>query len=222
MSSADAAFCVDVVLPIARAVARDQHPNLFHHFRDYAEEDLAQDLIVRAAAKAHADYRPGGGRSYTAWVYFVLNRKAIDLWREKGRQAGRDARCAIRRDAAYDATAELDAALAGDEGAEEAVMPGGLGDDETVEDWAGRVYRQAVRTFTGNGARSGRAWYTEAQCVTVALLMLRFSWGIADALARFEDSADLGAALRLKRAPDATWLRRCLVVARGLRVPGIE
>ncbi len=202
---------------VRRVVGRKRH--LFHHFPDLDEDDLVQEGLAAVRA-AWAGFDPARA-AWSTFVYTVAARRMIDLWRHRARRAEREAKVAAPggervvyddragEAAAGDALAALSAwADAADAGDRADGLLGGLGDDRTMEDWAGVVYRHAVRTFPPHANRTGHKWYTVPQVVAAVLVMRKYGLTTRGAEALFAESAGLRAALQLGRVPDHSWFGR--------------
>jgi hypothetical protein len=201
---------------LIRAVVERQVP-MFAHFPEHDADDLfseARDACERAWPRFDPDKS-----SVSTFISIIAHRRLISLYRSCARRATREARVAVMGEAVTPANEPTDAddraltALAEWADAQDAEaradgLLGGLGEDQTIEDWAGTVYRQAKRTFPAYPDRRGRKWYSTPQAVTCVLLIRKYGWTTREAERQFADSPDLCRALQLRRVPDHSWFAR--------------
>lgn len=227
------AFCATSVTPFLRSLVAGKR-RLFYHFPDLHDEDDLFQIAVMSAELAHGTYQvakacnaksgryhhplrqDGLDRRYVSWLGKCVTCDLIDLYRKRVRQATREAKAAVARNAATRVVEWHDAG-------EEAGLPGGMGDggDELLDEWLGRLYRYAVRAFEPYPWHAGSRRFTAPQCVCATLLMRRERLSSRRAAALFAGSPELVTALQLKQLPSDRWFARARWVARHLGIPDL-
>lgn len=201
----------DSTIRMVRAAVRRKRA-MFPDFRA-AEDDLNQEGL-KAVFLAQSKYDPGKA-TWSTFVGMVVGRTCMTIARGNARRAAREAKAAVTQDAAAKVVEWVDLARADG-------LPGGMGgDDETVEDWAAKVYRQAVETFPPRRqGRGGRNWFPPAQVLVAVLVMRRLSLSTRGAEMYFGDNRSLRESIGMERHPSRMWFQRAAsYVTHSLKLP---
>jgi DNA-directed RNA polymerase specialized sigma24 family protein len=192
---------------IHAAVLRNR--SIFDRFPEFDAEDLYQEARM-ACVKAWPSYNAQKA-AWSTFLSVVTRNRLITLCRSRSRRDERERAVAAREWEKGHGPLALAAVAEWVDAGDEAGLPGGAGgDDETLAEWLGSVYRQATRAFPRrrNTERGGRNWFTPPQIVAVVLLMRKRSLSTRGCKLLLEQDEDLRAAIRMTRVPDQSWFHR--------------